>query len=183
MQQIEDSLPITNRIFVLPNGLTWETHEIGNGSIIIIPKREEVNLQEEPILSGINTFDEKVRKLLVHLIRFPSESAVKITYYVSSWRDVPEELTKYMDWQYLEWFHETVTNIPSVDVLCKTLKVKAKKLPMPVINILLWLLVGLREPKLCPVDEVGFAERMFGNLNPLGRIRNIYRCIMVQIFV
>ncbi|KAF6212518.1 hypothetical protein GE061_013041 [Apolygus lucorum] len=181
--QSEDNKLRNHRVFILPNGLDDVNPDLMSGSIVIMlgygnttGGRGRMELIDQPAQSS-HSIEEKYGDILLHLVRFPSESEIKISYYVSSWMDTPEVLDSFFDHEYLQWFKQAVKSMPSVKAICKALKTHPIKLPIGQINILHWLLIGLREPKLSPLPEESARSvvNLFVDVKQLGRVKNIFK--------
>uniref|UniRef100_A0A0A9ZCV4 Isoleucine--tRNA ligase n=1 Tax=Lygus hesperus TaxID=30085 RepID=A0A0A9ZCV4_LYGHE len=147
---------------------------IGFGSLA--GGRGRMELIDQPIQSS-HSIEEKSVNILLHLVRFPIESEIKINYYISSWVDTPEVLDSFFDQEYLQWFKHTVKSIPSVKTICKALGTYPGKVSIGQINILYWLLIGLREPKLSPLtkDCAKSVINLFVDVKQLGRVKRIFK--------
>ncbi|BET00661.1 Hypothetical protein NTJ_13469 [Nesidiocoris tenuis] len=149
------------RVCIIPRGLTNGQSELSGGSVAVFAFKNASNYYgkvvniPEPSEHKLNRpFHSKVHKIIHKLKKQPYESQMKIDYYFASWSASAADSfsVEYFGEDYISWYKHLLSTVPRVGKLMNLCQTDPSKLSLPLVNVLHWLLIGLKKPDIVRVS-------------------------------
>ncbi|XP_024083113.1 uncharacterized protein LOC112127052 [Cimex lectularius] len=143
----------SERYFILPN----ESGEctLREGSVVVnnVSEGEVIDHPQMPDVGHLS-HDNKLQAVLLMMKKYPIESEMKLSYFVSSIKSLPEEL---IDTEFDDSFKKMLISLPEELPKFETLQLELvanpTNVPTNLIDLLFWMLVGLRNPRFIKIPE------------------------------